>query len=232
VTLRAHASRDAVGVSSCGNAPSSSLQSESDGFRRRDLLHGLTAVASGHRMTGLPRRTVAVPTRTQREPAAYRRNSRFLPRCRAVARSRRPHRNRCHCRVTNRPRSSPPLVCWGPASHQFRSSSQYVGPQQKHSVGHPVRPLSGGFFLRVPAQPPPVRSLVPTERRNTRRSREGGGMRSYLYQARKTWRGLSASTSRPQSTVSPNASERKKFIASSFESHWLAMNMSFSSSML
>ncbi|THE63552.1 hypothetical protein D8Y22_17160 [Salinadaptatus halalkaliphilus] len=35
-----------------------------------DLLHGLQAVASGHRMTGLPKQDVAVPTRTQREPAA------------------------------------------------------------------------------------------------------------------------------------------------------------------
>ena len=93
--------------------------------RRCDLLHGLKAVASGHRMTGLPKQTVPVPPRTQREPAAYRRNARFLPRYRAVARSRRPHRNPCHCRVTNRPRSSPPLVCWGPASHRFRRK---VGP--------------------------------------------------------------------------------------------------------
>jgi len=31
------------------------------------------------------------------------------------------------------------------------------------------------------ARPPPVRSSVPTERRNTRHSREGGGMRLYLY---------------------------------------------------
>ena len=90
-----------------------------------DILHGLKAVASGHRMTRLPKQTVAVPTRTQREPAAYRRNSRVLPRYRAVARSRRPHRNPCHCRVTNRPRSSPPLVYWGPASHRFRRK---VGP--------------------------------------------------------------------------------------------------------
>jgi hypothetical protein len=128
-----------------------------------DRLHGLTAVASGHRMTGLPTQTVAVPTRTRREPAAYRRNSRFLSRSRAVARSRRsfenrrfsrsretasfgrPHRNPCHCRVTNRPRSSPPLVCWGPASHRFRSKLRSVGPRQKRSVGHPVRPQSGGF---------------------------------------------------------------------------------------
>ena len=190
MTLRAHASRDAVGVSSCGNAPSSSLQSESDGFRRRDLLHGLTAVASGHRMTGLPRRTVAVPTRTQREPAAYRRNSRFLPRCRAVARSRRPHRDRCHCRVTDRPRSSPPLVCWGPASHRFRSNLRYVGPRQKPSVGHPVRSQSGGFVPGVSARPPSVRSSVPTERRNTRHSRKGGGMRSYLYHGSTTSRGI------------------------------------------
>ncbi|MFD1588438.1 hypothetical protein ACFR9U_15755 [Halorientalis brevis] len=58
----------------------------------RDLLHDLKAVASGHRMTTVLDYGIPVPTRTQREPAAYRRNSRFLPRYRAVARSRRPHR--------------------------------------------------------------------------------------------------------------------------------------------
>jgi hypothetical protein len=80
-----------------------------------------------------------------------------------VARSRRPHRNRCHCRVTNRPRSSPPLVCWGPASHRFRSGFRYVGPRQKYSVGHPVRPRSSGLCPPgVSARPPPVRSPVPT----------------------------------------------------------------------
>jgi hypothetical protein len=146
----------------------------------RDLLHG-QAVASGHRMTGLSKQTVPVPTRTQREPAAYRRNSRFLPHYRAVARSRRPHRNPCHCRVTDRQRSSPPLVCWGPASHRFRSRPKYVGPRQKRSVGHPVRPQYGGFSQGVSAQPPPVRSSVPTRCRNTPHSPEGGGMRSYLY---------------------------------------------------
>jgi len=146
-----------------------------------DLLHGLKAVASGHRMTGLPRQTVGVPTRTQREPAAYRRNSRFLPRCRAVARSRRPHRNRCHCRVTNRPRSPPPLVCWGPASHRFRSSFYYVGPRQKPSVGHPVRPQCGGLSLLSVRSTPACSLLGSDSRRNTRHSREGGGMRSYLY---------------------------------------------------
>ena len=36
------------------------------------------------------------------------------------------------------------------------------------------------------ARPPPVRSSVPTERRNTRHSREGGGMRSYLYHGTST----------------------------------------------
>jgi hypothetical protein len=113
-----------------------------------DRLHGLKAVASGHRMTGLARQTVPVPTRTQREPATYRGNSRFLPRCRAVARSRRPHRDRCHRRVTDRPCSSPPPVCWGPASHRFRSSFSYVGPRQKPSVGHPVWPQYGGFLRR------------------------------------------------------------------------------------
>ena len=118
-----------------------------------DLLHGLKAVASGHRMTDLPKQTVPVPTRTQREPAAYRRNSCFLPRYRAVARSRRPHRNPCHRRVTNRPRSSPPLVCWGPASHRFRSNFQYIGPQEKRSVGHPIGPRYGGFSVGVSARP-------------------------------------------------------------------------------
>jgi hypothetical protein len=146
-----------------------------------DLLHGLKAVASSHRMTAVPNHGISVPTRTQREPAAYRRNSRFLPRYRAVARSRRPRRNPCHRRVTNRPCSLLPLVCWGPASHRFRSSFRYVGARQKRSVGHPVRPLYGGFSAGVSAQPPPVRSSVPTGCRNIRHSREGGGMRSYLY---------------------------------------------------
>jgi hypothetical protein len=127
-----------------------------------DLLHGLKAVASGHRMTAVPNHGISVPTRTQREPAAYRRNSRFLPRYRAVARSRRPHRNRCHCRVANRPRPSPPLVCWGPASHRFHSSFRHVGPQQKYSVGHPVGHNPVVFSHGVSAQPPPVRSSVPT----------------------------------------------------------------------
>ena len=44
-----------------------------------DLLHGLKAVASGHRMTAVATHGISVPTRTQREPAAYRRNSRFSP---------------------------------------------------------------------------------------------------------------------------------------------------------
>jgi hypothetical protein len=70
-----------------------------------------------------------------------------------VARSRRPHQNRCHRRVTDRPCSSPPRVCWGPASHRFRSSFSYVGPRQNPSVGHPVRPQSGGFVPRVSARP-------------------------------------------------------------------------------
>src|SRR6056297_1408781 len=134
-------------------------------------------------MTAVPNHGISVPTCTQREPAAYRRNSRFLPRCRAVARSRRPHRNRCHCRVTNRPRSSPTLVCWGPASHRFRSSFRDVGPQQKYSVGHPVRPQSGGFLPRS-VRSTPACSLLGSDRgRTTRHSREGGGMRSYLYHA-------------------------------------------------
>ena len=162
-----------------------------EGVCVRDLLHGLKAVASGHRMTGLPKQDVSVPTRTQREPAAYRRNSRFLPRCRAVARSRRPHRNPCHCRVTNRPCSSPPLVCWGPASHRFRSNLSYVGPREKPSVGHPVRPQSGGFLRRSVRSTPACSLLGSDWRRNTRHSREGGGMRSSLYQKevreRVTW---------------------------------------------
>jgi hypothetical protein len=94
-----------------------------------DLLHGLKTVASGHRMTALATQGISVPTRTQREPAAYRRNSRFLPRYRAVTRSRRSHRNPCHRCVTNRPYPSPPLVCWGPASHRFRRKLTYVGPR-------------------------------------------------------------------------------------------------------
>jgi hypothetical protein len=151
--------------------------------KKCDLLHGLKTVASGHRMTALATQGISVPTRTQREPAAYRRNSRFLPRYRAVTRSRRSHRNPCHRCVTNRPYPSPPLVCWGPASHRFRRRSRYVGPQQKRSVGHPVRPQDGGFSAGVSARPPPVRSSVPTGCRNTRHSQEGGGMRSYLYQA-------------------------------------------------
>jgi hypothetical protein len=101
---------------------------------RVDLLHGLKTVASGHRMTAVPNHGISGPTRTQRDPAAYRRNSRVLPRYRAVARSRRPHRNPCHCRVTNRPRPSPPRVCWGPASHRFRSHSKYVEPKNVRLV--------------------------------------------------------------------------------------------------
>ena len=146
-----------------------------------DLLHGLKAVASGHRMTGLPKQAVLVLTRTQREPAAYRRNSRFLPRCRAVARSRRPHRDRCHCRVTDRPRSSPPLVCWGPASHRFRSGFYYVGPQQKPSVSHPIRPQYGGLYPLSVRSTPACSLLGSDWCRNTRHSQEGGGMRSPLY---------------------------------------------------
>ena len=84
-------------------------------------------------MTGLPKQTVPGPTRTRREPETFWRNSRFLPRYRAVARSRRSHRNQCLCRVTNRLRSSLPLVCWGPASHRFRSDFCYVRPRQKPS---------------------------------------------------------------------------------------------------
>jgi hypothetical protein len=111
-----------------------------------DLLHSLKIVAFDRQMTAVPNHDISVPTRTQREPAAYRRKSRFLPRCRAVARSRRPHRNRCYHRVTNRPRSLPPRVCWGPTSHRFRSSFRHVRPQQKYSVGNPVRPQSSGFL--------------------------------------------------------------------------------------
>ena len=41
---------------------------------------GLQAVASGHRMTGLPEQVVPVPTRTQREPATHWGRSPFLSR--------------------------------------------------------------------------------------------------------------------------------------------------------
>jgi len=130
------------------------------------------AVASGHRMTGLPKQDVSVPTRTQREPAAYRRNSRFLPRCRAVARSRRPHQNRCHCRVTNRPRSPLPLVCWGPASHRFRSTFSYVGPQRKRSAGHPVQPQSSGLSC-LSVRLTPACSLLGSDRASEHSSLTG-----------------------------------------------------------
>jgi len=113
-------------------------------------------------MADLLERDVPVPTHTQREPATHRRKSPFLSRYRAVARSRRPHRNRCHRRVTNRPRSSPPLICWGPASHRFRSSFQYIGPRQKRSPGQPDWPQYGGFLRRSARSPPPIRSSVPT----------------------------------------------------------------------
>jgi len=134
-------------------------------------------------MPGLPKQPVPVPTRTRREPAASRRNARFLSRCRAVARSRRLHRNPCHCRVTNRPCSSPPLLCWGPASHRFRSRFRDDGPQQNRSAGHPVRPRPGGL-LSQSVRSPPARSFLGSDRcRTPRHSREGGGMRSYLYQS-------------------------------------------------
>jgi hypothetical protein len=119
-------------------------------------------------------------------PAAYRRNSRFFPRCRAVARSRKPYRTRCHCRVTNRPRSSPPLVCWGPASHRFRSNLRYVGPRQKPSIGHHVRSQYGGL-CPLSVRSTPTCSLLGSDRgRYTPHSREGGGMRSYLYHRENT----------------------------------------------
>jgi len=119
-----------------------------------------------------------VPTRTQREPAAHRGNSRFFPRYRAVARSMRPRRNPCHHRANHHWFASP---CGsGTASHRFRSTLCYTGPQKTFSMGHPIRPTSVDCGRCVRSTP--TCSLLGSDRcRNTRHSREGGGMRSYLH---------------------------------------------------
>ena len=127
-----------------------------------------------------------------------------------MARSRRPHRNRCHRRVTNRPRSSPPLVCWRPASHRFRGTLLQLGAQQKHSVGHPSRPQCGRFLDRSVRLTPACSLLGSDWRRNTRHSREGGGMRSHLYQPNdlqgsSSSSGTSATASRVRGCLRPVA---------------------------
>ncbi|UTF54871.1 HNH endonuclease [Natronosalvus rutilus] len=42
--------------------------------------------------------------------------------------------------MTNRPRSSPPLVCSGPASHGIRSTSWDAGPHKNDYGRNPTRP--------------------------------------------------------------------------------------------
>ncbi|ERH04225.1 MAG: hypothetical protein J07HR59_01353 [Halorubrum sp. J07HR59] len=113
-----------------------------------------------------------IPTRTQRDPAAYRRNCCVSPSegC-GPARSLRPHRNRnrnrnpCHRCATHRESAAP---CGsGPASHRFRRSFSCVGPHQP-------------AFGRT-SQSLPVRGLWPLRPRDLRPA-EDGRLRSPLYQ--------------------------------------------------
>jgi len=123
----------------------------------------------------------------------------FSPLCRAVARPNRPHRNPCHRRANHRWPAAP---CGsGPASHRFRSTLYYTGPQKNGCGGKSDshRPES---VSKLSARPPPVRSSVPTERRNARHSREGGGIRSCLYHAHfmRPWRNQPLSTHTDRTT--------------------------------
>jgi hypothetical protein len=106
-----------------------------------------------------------LPTRTQREPATHRGNSRLSPSYRAVARSTRPHRSPRHRRVSHRWFTTP---CGsGTASHRFRCTPRYTGPYQNGSGGKSGLAPDDGFRAEPTAQPPP----------------EDGGMRSSLYQS-------------------------------------------------
>ena len=90
-----------------------------------------------------------------------------LPR-RAVARPMRPHRNPCHRRANHRWFVAP---CGsGPASHRFRSLPCYMGPQQNAFDGKIPVARRAWTVAAVSAQPPP----------------EDGGMRSHLYQPRRS----------------------------------------------
>jgi len=80
-----------------------------------------------------------------------------------VARSRRPHRNPCHCRVTNRPRSSPPLVCWDPASHRFHSSLPCGGPSKTFGRS-PSSATARWFFPQSVCSTPACSLLILSDR--------------------------------------------------------------------
>jgi len=135
-----------------------------------DLLHALKDVESDHRISA--EHGVRGSNPHSRGTGSIPGELSFPPLYRAVARSNRPHRNPCHRRSNHRWFAAP---CGsGPASHQFRSTSYHTGPRKNCCGGKSDshRPWS---VAAVSARPPPIRSSVPTECRNTRHSREGGG---------------------------------------------------------
>jgi hypothetical protein len=96
-----------------------------------------------------------------------------------VARSNRPHRQPSHRRGRKLATIAP---CGsGTASLRWRRSRSYWDAHQKRGGGTSRRVHEQRIAPAVSTRPPPVRSSVPTDRWNTRHSREGEGMRSYFY---------------------------------------------------
>lgn len=89
-----------------------------------DLLHAVNGVESHHGISTSRGLRGSNPHSAGTRDTLAKRS--FSPTYRAVARSNTPHRQPCHRRVRNRPRSSPPLVYSGTASHGCRRSAVTV----------------------------------------------------------------------------------------------------------
>jgi len=135
-----------------------------------DLLYGLKAVVSGHRMTELSRQTVPIPPHASRDPATSRKPQSSDESARVSSRSTLGEGSRSSSvsdcgPVTQAPSesvSSPrdgqtafvtASCLLGSASHRVHTIPKDVGSHQTRSVGHPVGPLSGTFTVRVSLNP-------------------------------------------------------------------------------
>ena len=142
-------------------------------MRNSDLLHGLKDVGSDHRISA--ERGVRDSNPYSRGTGSIPEELSFPPLSRAVARSTRPHQNPCHRRANHGWLT--PLVVRG--RHLTDSVAPTATRDHKKRLRWEIRGLPSVVRHRC-VRLTPACSLLGSDRcRNTRRSREYGGMRSY-----------------------------------------------------